>query len=124
MALHSLVQEVVTSFLDTVDAEAPGLVEGLYLTGSVALDDFRPHESDIDFVAVMATHPDTASIATLERAHARLHARYRRPFFGSTPLNRGQAAWATSRSQLGGRPRRLTVGTGTGTVSSSCIVQR
>ncbi len=43
---------------------------------------------------------------------------------GSTPLNRGQAAWGISRSQLGGRPRRLTTGKGTGKVSSSCIVQR
>ena len=43
---------------------------------------------------------------------------------GSTTLNRGQAAWAISRNQFGGRPRRLTTGKGTGKVSSSCTVQR
>ena len=42
---------------------------------------------------------------------------------GSTTVNRGQAARVTSRNQLGGRPRRLTTGKGTGNVSSSCIVQ-
>lgn len=46
------------------------------------------------------------------------------PPAGSTPLNRGQAACVTSRSQFGGRPRRLTTGNGTGKVSRSCIVQR
>ena len=45
--VHSLVQDVVRGFLAAVDAEAPQLVEALYLTGSVALGDFRPRRSDI-----------------------------------------------------------------------------
>ena len=77
---HPLVDRVVGTFLDAVDGEAPNLVEGLYLTGSVALADFRPHESDIDFVAVTATRPDADRLAALGRAHARLRARQRRPF--------------------------------------------
>ena len=35
-----------------VDDAAPGLVAGLYVTGSVALDDYRPAISDIDLVAI------------------------------------------------------------------------
>ncbi len=81
MILPTPVQSVVDAFLEAVDAEAPGLVEGLYLVGSVALGDFRPHRSDIDFVAVTASRPDAARLAALERVHVRLQDRWRRPFF-------------------------------------------
>jgi Domain of unknown function (DUF4111) len=81
MALDALVQEVVDTYLGTVEAQAPGLVEGLYLVGSVALDDFRPRTSDIDFVAVTTTPPDPVAVTVLERVHARLRERWPRPFF-------------------------------------------
>jgi hypothetical protein len=81
MAMHSLVQDIVDAYLSLVDAEAPGLVQGLYLAGSVALSDFHPEASDIDFVAVTSAVCDAAGVAALERVHARLAARYRRPFF-------------------------------------------
>ena len=42
------------TYLDVVDSCAPGLVEGLYVVGSFALDDWRPGHSDIDIVAVTA----------------------------------------------------------------------
>jgi hypothetical protein len=41
----------------------------------------RPRESDIDFVAVTAARPDAAALDALGRAHARLQARYPRPYF-------------------------------------------
>lgn len=81
MLLDDVVHGVVDTYLEAVDAEAPGLVEGLYLTGSAALGDFRPHTSDIDYVAVTAARPDVTAVAALERAHRRLHDRWRRPFF-------------------------------------------
>ena len=81
MTLPSPVQAVVDAFLTAVDAEVPSLIEGLYLVGSVALDDFRPHRSDIDFVAVMSRRPDVASLAALERIHIMLQEQWRRPFF-------------------------------------------
>lgn len=77
----TIVGEVVDSFLGAVDQEAPGLVEGLYLVGSVALSDFRRHESDIDFVAVTATRPDEPALDAQRRAHSALEARYPRPSF-------------------------------------------
>ena len=70
MNLDSIVQEVVDAFLRAVDGEAPGLVEGLYLSGSVALGNFRPRMSDIDFVAVTAALP-----------HLRVRRCRRRPSF-------------------------------------------
>ncbi len=87
-AVDRLVQCVVGAFLDAIDAEALGLVEGLYLTGSVALADFRPHESDIDFVAVTPARPDASALGALRRAHARLQMDHPRPYFDGVYVTR------------------------------------
>jgi hypothetical protein len=76
-----IVADAVESYLGLVDAEVGGLVEGLYLEGSVALGDFRPHASDIDFVATTRVPPDAAALAGLERVHVRLRGLRPRPFF-------------------------------------------
>ena len=49
-------ESVVNAYLRSIDEEAPGLIEGLYLTGSVALGEFRASTSDIDFLAVRDTY--------------------------------------------------------------------
>jgi len=41
------VAQVCGAYLELADRHAPGLVEGLYLQGSVALADYRPGISDI-----------------------------------------------------------------------------
>ena len=87
--VDAAVESVVSAYLETVDAEAPGLMEGLYLTGSTALGDFRPHTSDIDFVAVTAAPLDATAIAALKRAHARLR---NRPYFDGLYVNWDQLA--------------------------------
>lgn len=81
MTLAPPVQAIVDDFLAAADAAAPGLIEGFYLVGSVALDDFRPYRSDIDFVAVSTAGPDPASFAALKEVHVRLQQRWPRPFF-------------------------------------------
>lgn len=53
---------IPTEFLVRADILAPALVEGLYLQGSVALGDYRPGISDIDFVAVTEDPADPALI--------------------------------------------------------------
>jgi len=84
VTLHPLVRDVARVYLDAVDTDAPGLIEGLYLVGSIALGDFRPRTSDIDYVAVTAKRPDLAQIGALARAHARVRRRWSRPFFDGT----------------------------------------
>ena len=56
------VAEALSVWIDSHDDAAPGLIEGLYVVGSVALGDWTPH-SDIDVVAVVAadqSDPDPA----------------------------------------------------------------
>ena len=96
--LHERVQGVVDAYLEAVDAEVPGLVEGLYPTGSTALGEFRPGTSDIDFVAVTPNPPTAAAVAALGRAHTRLRARCPRPFFDGRYVT-----WDGSRMTLGKR---------------------
>jgi len=71
MALDARVRDIVDHYLAAVDAAAPGLAEGFYLTGSVALEDFHPGASDIDFVAVTRDMLSTADLTTLKHMHSR-----------------------------------------------------
>ncbi|WP_046472477.1 nucleotidyltransferase domain-containing protein [Allosalinactinospora lopnorensis] len=81
MAVHPRVQTLAEAFLHSVDSEAPGMVEGLYLTGSVALGDFRPHASDVDFVVVTARRLTGSDRDALRRAHSRTRSLVPRPQF-------------------------------------------
>jgi hypothetical protein len=80
---------IVAAYLELVDAEVPGALAGLYLVGSLALDDFRPGHSDVDFVAVLAAHAEPTLLATLERVHAELSARFPQQLFEGIYLTRG-----------------------------------
>ena len=65
---HSLpgdVREATGRHLAALDAVAPGLIEGLYLTGSVTLGDYQPGRSDIDFVAFTTRPADDPEVVSL-----------------------------------------------------------
>jgi hypothetical protein len=64
----------------------PGLVQGLYLTGSVALGDFLDHCSDVDFVAVLGHRPDEAELDGLATAHRVIVNGYPKRHFDGTHL--------------------------------------
>ncbi len=55
---------------ETFDEVAPGAIEGIYLVGSAALDDWHPHSSDIDIVAITAEPADEEMAGALLTAHA------------------------------------------------------
>ncbi|MFC6020574.1 aminoglycoside adenylyltransferase domain-containing protein [Plantactinospora solaniradicis] len=74
-------QQVLDSYLAIVDTELPGQLEGLYLVGSVALDDFQPGASDVDFVAVTADPLSEEAEAAVARTHAAVSRRHARPHF-------------------------------------------
>ncbi|GAB3423965.1 nucleotidyltransferase domain-containing protein [Flindersiella endophytica] len=92
MSLPPLVQDVATAYLRLVDDAAPGLVEGLYFDGSVALGDFRPDRSDIDFVALVRQPPTKAETGRLAGVHQELARLHPRPYFDGTYLTRADLA--------------------------------
>ena len=50
------VAEALSVWIDSHDDAAPGLIEGLYVVGSVALGDWTPY-SDIEIVAAVVADP-------------------------------------------------------------------
>jgi len=81
MTLPAEVDRVVTRYLALVDAAAPGVVEGLYLVGSVALGDFHLRTSDVDFIAASSAPVNEISRQALASVHADLAAEASGPAF-------------------------------------------
>lgn len=72
--LPAPVAAALSTWIVVHDEVAPGVIEGLYVVGSVALDDWTPH-SDIDLVAVVADPSDPDLPGTLAQVHAELAGR-------------------------------------------------
>ena len=62
----------MSAYVRLVDDKLPGRIRGLYLHGSLALDDYRPGRSDIDFVAVSDTALESSEIERLRQVHIEL----------------------------------------------------
>ncbi|MFD6187784.1 hypothetical protein [Streptomyces sp. NPDC060275] len=81
MSLPPEVHRTTSAFLSAIDASAPGLVQGLYLCGSLGFGEFFPERSDVDFVSVLAERPGRAALAALAAAHETVRREQPRPFF-------------------------------------------
>ena len=66
------VETALGRYLEIVDSVAPGLVEGLYVVGSFALDDWVEGTSDIDVVVVTAEPATDEDFGSLRTVHALL----------------------------------------------------
>lgn len=65
------VAAVTGRLIELLDARLPGRLEAFYLTGSIALGDYREGRSDIDFIAVLAGEHDAAALGAIHAALAR-----------------------------------------------------
>ncbi len=75
------VRTVCEAYLAAVDDALPGLVEGLYLHGSLGFGEWYAGRSDIDFVAVTAERPDVRTVRSLQRMHEGLGEIFPRPSY-------------------------------------------
>ena len=75
------VRLVTDTFLSLADEAAPGLVEGLYLHGSLGFGEWYDARSDIDYVAVLARRPDDRQVDVLRDVHAGVAETFPRPPF-------------------------------------------
>ncbi len=66
------VETALGTYLEIVDSVAPGLVEGLYVVGSVSLGDWIEATSDIDIIAVTAEPATDEDYGSLRTVHALL----------------------------------------------------
>jgi hypothetical protein len=91
------VRTVCETYLALVDEAAPGLVEGLYLHGSLGFGEWYAGRSDVDFVAVTSHRPGAATIRTLEQVHERLGESFPRPAYDGFYVTWEDLALPTSR---------------------------
>lgn len=66
------VETALGTYLELADSVSPGMVEGLYVVGSYALDDWVDGASDIDIVAVTAEPATDLDFGSLRTVHALL----------------------------------------------------
>ena len=91
-ALPAEVATAVNRYLNAVDDAAPGVVEGVYVTGSVALGDYRPGISDIDLVAVSREALSPAVLEALAELHEAVRERLDVVYATDDDLKRDPAA--------------------------------
>ncbi len=80
-SLPAPVRQVTELFLALADEAAPGLVEGLYLHGSLGFGEWYDGRSDVDYVAVLAERPGDRTRDLLREVHARVGETFARPSF-------------------------------------------
>ena len=88
------VRSVCETYLSMVDEELPGLVEGLYLHGSIGFGEWHDGRSDIDFVAVTRDRPTAREVAGLGRVHERLGETFPQPAYDGFYVTWGDLAGA------------------------------
>jgi hypothetical protein len=77
--VSSVVASVVDAYLTDLLGVVPEIVDGVYLTGSVALGDFHTPWSDIDFVTVLRERPAKRDLRALAGVHERIAADHPTP---------------------------------------------
>jgi Nucleotidyltransferase domain len=67
--LHQAVRDLLDRYLRSLDRAVPGLVDGLHLTGSVALGDYQHGVSDVDFLAITTRALGERDLAAVANIH-------------------------------------------------------
>ena len=71
MSMPAEVDQLTDQFLSEVDRRRAGLIDGLYLHGSLCWGEFFP-DSDIDFVGVLDREPRPDDLGHLAASHAQI----------------------------------------------------
>jgi len=67
--IPELIRPTLENYILRTNAELPGLIGAFYVVGSIALDGFNEHYSDIDFVAVLDRQVHRADFEKLRAIH-------------------------------------------------------
>lgn len=90
--LPGVVRAVSDAHLALLDERTPGLVDGLYLHGSLGFDGEFHGSSDIDFVAVTSRRPTHDETEALRQVHAELDKRWPEPAYDGFYVTAGDLA--------------------------------
>ncbi|MBZ0302051.1 MAG: nucleotidyltransferase domain-containing protein [Anaerolineae bacterium] len=86
--LPSAVEPLLADYRTLLERELPGLMAGLYVHGSIALEAFNPGFSDVDFITVVSRRCNFDDLQRLAKIHQQLHQHYPRP-----PLEGSYLQW-------------------------------
>lgn len=70
------IEPLLHDFLSALATELPGYVTGFYLHGSIALNAFNEHLSDIDFIAFISRLSSERDLKALRTIHKQIAAKY------------------------------------------------
>lgn len=80
--MNNRLPEVLTptseSYIFQVNQQLPNFLSAFYIVGSIALDEFNPHFSDVDFVAVTNHLATDGEIEVLRQTHQEVEQHYSR----------------------------------------------
>jgi hypothetical protein len=68
---------ILKEFIARVTEIKPGLIRGIYLTGSIPLNDFHPYKSDIDFLILCNELPEDNTRVEIEKVHKEIERKFR-----------------------------------------------
>lgn len=71
--------KIVAAFVDKIVAIHSGFIQGVYLTGSIPMDDFYATKSDIDFIVLCNDLPDRETASRLYRIHREIATQFPKP---------------------------------------------
>ncbi len=71
--------KIVADFVDKILSINPQFVDGVYLTGSLSMNDFYSNKSDIDFLVLCKNLPDTKTAKQLRHIHKTIEKSYSKP---------------------------------------------
>ncbi|HVE60601.1 MAG TPA: nucleotidyltransferase domain-containing protein, partial [Chitinophagaceae bacterium] len=71
--------KIIAHFAEKISSIDPKIVDGLYLTGSLSMNDFCFNKSDIDFLVLCKNLPDETTALELKHIHETIQKRYSKP---------------------------------------------
>ena len=79
----------VEDFVFRIENIKPGSVQGFYILGSIAFNDFYFNNSDVDFLFLFKDMPDKQTIAEYEKIHQAIRQAYKVPDFNGFYIDFG-----------------------------------
>lgn len=77
--VHPRIHQIISEYMKLLNERRPGLIEGLYIYGSIAYGDYSLSLSDIDFIAVSKHRLEHSDFAEIVEIHRLMQKSYPKP---------------------------------------------
>ncbi|MBD0368106.1 MAG: DUF4111 domain-containing protein [Flavisolibacter sp.] len=77
--LPPFIDKILNDYVSQLNSIRPDLIEGIYLTGSVPLNDYYPKKSDIDFITVLKDSPGKEILKGIQHIHRNIEITHNYP---------------------------------------------